>query len=153
MSMHRDHNIFLRAIKERRKIRLVYFREEDNSSPQDKLIAPMDYHLGHRATDKSDYYYFWCSYNELWCFEMDKRNQALKLPSHQIVSIEPTEDSFNPTEFSTADVRWFLSPKRGRFNRIIMSLLRFFKSPTKSDDKHRADRRSTSQDRIHHLRR
>ena len=150
--MHSDHNLFIQAINKNKKVKLTFCSKEDGNELV-ILCAPMDYRPSRRAGDKSDYYYFWCSYNELWCFEMDKRNQALKLPSHQIVSIEPTEDSFSPTEFSAADVRWFLSPKRGRFNKIIMSILRFFKSPTKSDDKHRADRRSASQDKIHYLRR
>jgi len=104
MSIHRDHNIFLQVIKERRKIRLVYFRKEDNSSPQDKLIAPMDYHPGHRATDKSDYYYF-------WDFEEVNNGVPLILEPNKIISMNPDEETFDPSEFVTWDVSelpWFV---------------------------------------------
>ena len=104
--MHRDHNIFIRAIKERRKIRLVYFREEDNSSSQDKLIVPMDYHLGHRATDKSDYYYF-------WDFEEEEADNGapLILEPDKIVSMNMVEETFDPSEFvtwGTRELPWFV---------------------------------------------
>jgi hypothetical protein len=112
MSMHRDHNIFLLAIKERRKIRLVYFGEEDNSSPQDKLIAPMDYHLGHRATDKSDYYYF-------WDFEEISDGVPLILEPNKIISMNLDKETFDPLDFVSWDVSelpWFVKRDWGKLS-------------------------------------
>lgn len=110
--MHCDHNIFLRAIKEKRKIRLVYFREEDDSSPQVKLTAPMDYHLGHRATDKSDYYYF-------WDFEEADKGAPLVLDPGRIISMKLEEETFAPSEFITWNVRelpWFVKRDWGELS-------------------------------------
>jgi hypothetical protein len=111
-SMHRDHSIFIRAIKERRKIRLAYSKEEGNSNSKEKLIIPMDYHLGHRVTDKSDCYYF-------WDFEEANNGVPLILESDKIISMEMNEESFDPSEFVIWDVRelpWFVKRDWGKFS-------------------------------------
>lgn len=138
--MHSDHNIFARAIEEKRKIRLTFCSEEDGEELA-VSCAPMDYRPGRRATDASEHYYFWCSAEELYPFEMNENNHVLRLPANRIVSIELAEDSFDPAEFGTAGIHWFLPPRLWRFNPLAMFLKRFF---TKSRKSQGADRRAKS---------
>lgn len=121
--MHRDHNNFVRAIKDRRKIRLIYSSEDGDSSffqaklsaPMDystKLSAPMDYHPDRRATDKSDCYYF-------WDFEESNNGAPLILEPDKIISMDLDKKTFDPSDFVTWDVRelpWFLKRDWGKFS-------------------------------------
>jgi hypothetical protein len=123
ISMHRDHNIFVQAIKDRRKIRLIYSSEAGDtclfqaklSAPMDystKLSAPMDYHPDHRATDKSDCYYF-------WDFEESNNGDPLILEPDKIISMDLDKETFEPSDFVTWDVRelpWFLKRDWGKFS-------------------------------------
>ena len=118
--MHRDHNNFVRAIKDRRKIRLIYSSEDDDiqaklSAPMDystKLSAPMDYHPDRRATDKSDCYHF-------WDFEEGDNGAPLILEPDKIISMNLDKRTFDPSDFVTWDVRklpWFLKRDWGKFS-------------------------------------
>jgi len=111
--MHRDHNNFIRAIKDRRKIRLIYSSEDDDSSFfQAKLSAPIDYHPDRRATDKSDCYYF-------WDFEESNNGNPLILEPDKIISMDLDKETFDPSDFVTWDVRevpWFLKRDWGKFS-------------------------------------
>lgn len=121
--MHRDHNIFVQAIKDRRKIRLIYSSEASDtclfqaklSAPMDystKLSAPMDYHPDRRATDKSDCYYF-------WDFGESNNGTPLILEPDKIISMDLDKETFDPSDFVTWDVRelpWFLKRDWGKFS-------------------------------------
>ena len=138
--MHSNHDLFIQAIKDSKKVNLTFLSQEDGSELFVQC-APMDYNPGRRAKDESDYYYFWCSDSELWCFEKDKSSYVLTLPSNRIVSMELTENSFDPSEFNTADIHWFLARGQGLFDKVFMFIKRPLKFFTKPDDKRRADRR------------
>lgn len=108
--MHRDYNNFVRAIKDRRKIRLIYSSEDDDI--QAKLSAPMDYHPDRRATDKSDCYYF-------WDFEEGDNGAPLILEPDKIISMNLDKRTFDPSDFVTWDVKelpWFLKRDWGKFS-------------------------------------
>lgn len=136
--MHSDHNIFVQAIKSKKKVKLTFYSEEDGSKLAIQC-APMDYSPARRAKDISECYYFWCSDEELYSFETDKSNRALQMPADRIVGMEPTEDKFDPAEFSTANTNWFFPPSHWRFNPLFRFIKRVF---TKPDKTHGADRRA-----------
>lgn len=109
--MHSDHNVFVRGIREKKKIQLTFFSKEDRSTLI-RLCAPMDYGPSRRAKDKSDRYHF-------WDFESDEVEHVLSLLPNQIVRIEPSEDSFEPAEFigwDTQENPWFLARDWGQFS-------------------------------------
>ena len=73
--MHRDHKVFVQAIKDRIKIRLTFFNEEGLFHA--KVAIPMDYNPGRRGNDKSNSYHF-------WALEEDNNSAALILHQKQI---------------------------------------------------------------------
>lgn len=136
--MHSDHDIFVEGIKRKRKVKLT-FRSREDSGDLVIQCAPMDYRPARRARDASDYYHFWCSDEEFYSFETGKSSRVLQLPSDRIVGMEPTENAFDPAEFSTANINWFFPPSHWRFNPLFMFLKRLL---TKPDKTHGADRRA-----------
>jgi len=92
--MHRDHALFVRAIREERRVRLTRVcggRTAELAS----VFVPI-YYSRPVAGDDSDCYYLWGSNDD-----GDKR--LLFLPPSQIVSIELTEEAFDPAECMTVE--------------------------------------------------
>lgn len=109
--MHSDHEIFVRAIHSKSKLKLTFFSKEDGTYLV-RICAPMDFGVSRRARDKSNRYHFW-DYNS------DTKNHTLSLRSQQIVKIETTTNCFNPTEFITWNTKaspWFLPRNWGSFS-------------------------------------
>jgi len=92
--MHRDHGIFIWAIKNKRKVKLVFLSNTDGNNAE-KLCGPMLYSPPAEAGE-SDWYY-------LWDFEGSSDKRVLGLPSNKIVSMELTEEAFDPKEFTTSE--------------------------------------------------
>ena len=100
--MHRDHNIFVQAIKDTIKIRLTFFDEDGIF--QAKLAIPLDYNPCRRANDESDSYHF-------LVFEEGNNSAALILHPKRIISMMLNKETFDPSEFVTRKVKkkkWFL---------------------------------------------
>ena len=97
--MHRDHVVFVRAIKDKRKVKLVFLSDAGGNKAE-KLYGPLLYSppiAGDETGDKSDCYYFWDS-------ESRSGKRFLGFSSNKIVSMELTEQSFDPAEFITTGV-------------------------------------------------
>ena len=92
--MHRDHDIFVRAIKDKKKVELVFLSNTDGSNTE-KLCGPMLYSPPAPAGE-SDWYY-------LWDFEGSSDKRVLGLPPNKIVSMGLTEEAFDPKDFTTSE--------------------------------------------------
>jgi len=89
--MHENHNIFARGMEQQTRVRLTFYSRKHHRNMV-RPCAPLHYSQGVGAGDDNDCYYF-------WDFEAIKGSNFLPLPPSQIVSIEPTEDSFRVEEF------------------------------------------------------
>lgn len=88
--MHNDHEKFMQAVKERKKVILTYFSGEYNLNLT-KLCVPLQYSPSGRGQD-SNYYYLWDS-------EADVGERILGLPVSQIMYMELSNDTFEPDEY------------------------------------------------------
>jgi len=64
----------------------------------------MDYGPSRRTKDNIDRFHF-------WDYKSDKKQHTLSLPLEQIKSLEILEETFDPSEFITWDVKkshWFI---------------------------------------------
>lgn len=89
--MHRDHDVFVQAIRDRIKIRLIYYDGPFCRSFHAKSVVPMDYNPGQRITDESDSYQF-------WDFEEGTKGSHLLLKPNQIESMKLDKETFEPAE-------------------------------------------------------
>ena len=85
--MHRDHNIFIQAIKGRKKI-LIKHRTENGSGANTKVYCPLFY-IPSSDKDSCGHYYFW---------EDDKAPKAnvVSVKSENIVQFGQTQEPFDP---------------------------------------------------------
>ena len=88
--MHRDHEIFVKSIQDKKKVKLIFVTNE-RGDIREGLFGPILYSAS-IAGDDSDCYY-------LWDFESNTGNHFLGLPSSQITSIELTKETFDLVEF------------------------------------------------------
>ena len=89
--MHQDHQIFIRAIIDNNKVLLNYF-DDIYKLHFSKLCIPLYCSPGNIKRRVPDYYY-------LWYLKANAGKSLLRLPSTQIVSIEPTDEAFDPEMF------------------------------------------------------
>lgn len=92
--MHRDHGIFVQAIKDKKKVKLVFLSDATGNNAE-KLCGPMLYSPPAGAGE-SDWYY-------LWDFEGNSDKRVLGFPSNKIMSMGLTEEAFNPKDFTTPE--------------------------------------------------
>jgi len=85
--MHGDHNVFVRAIKEKRKIRLTYLRG-NNEETETKLLVPV-YYGPETLESIADSYHFWDA-------SADTRECIASLPQSEIRRMELSEETFDP---------------------------------------------------------
>lgn len=138
--MHSDHNLFLQAVKSNRKVKLTFCGKGD-----DNIVincSPLDYHPSRRASDKSDFYFFGCSDNELYCFEIDKDHHILKLASNQIVKMGLTDEKCDAGKFK--DIHSYLQRKQGLFKKASVFVRRTLGYLDTRNAKDSGDRRSES---------
>ena len=100
--MHHEHDIFVKAIRDKKRLELTFFSNE-NDEIRDGLFGPIFYSPS-TAGDDSDCYY-------LWDFEGDNSNNFLGLPPSQIMRMELTKEPFDLVEFFTSrraisDSKW-----------------------------------------------
>lgn len=106
--MHSEHQTFVTAIHSKKKLKLTFFSKQDRGQLI-RMCAPMDFGPSRRAKNKLDHYHF-------WDYESDTQNHVLSLPPEQIVQMQSTEESFDPIEFITWDLKeapWFLQRNWG----------------------------------------
>ena len=85
--MHRDHKIFIRAIKNRKKV-LIKCRSENGRNASTKVCCPLFYIP---AGDKGgcDHYYFWEE-------EKGLKGNVMSVKTDDIVQIGQTHEPFDP---------------------------------------------------------
>lgn len=91
--MHGNHNVFVRAIQGKNKVKLTFFSNE-NGDTRDGLFGPIFYSPSTAGNDSDCYY--------LWDFEGADGNHFLGLPPSQIVRMELTREPFDIVEFFTS---------------------------------------------------
>jgi hypothetical protein len=109
--MHSDHQTFVTAIHSMKKLKLTFFSKQDGGELI-RMCAPTDFGPSRRAKDKSDRYHF-------WDYESDAGKHILSLLPGQIIQIQSTEESFDPSDFIIWDVKqfpWFLQRNWGVFS-------------------------------------
>ena len=109
--MHRDHEIFVQAIQDKRKVKVTFFSDNDACN-RVNLYAPMDFEQCDIEGVKSSRYYF-------WDFEKGTNGAPQILQPNQIVSMTLDKEAFNPTEFVTWDLEelpWFLERDWGQLS-------------------------------------
>ena len=88
--MHQDHDVFVTAIKEQRKVRLMF--SDNDGHWQGMSVVPLDYNPGRRTSDKSSCYQF-------WDFKIGANGTPLALFTSQIKSMEMDAETFNSDDF------------------------------------------------------
>jgi len=109
--MHPDHDTFIFALENKRKVLLRFFSKEDGATLT-RRCAPMDFGPSRRARDKSDRYHF-------WDYDSDAARHTLSLLPGQIHSIQLLDDPFMPQEFVTWSVSaspWFYQRNWGAYS-------------------------------------
>ena len=91
--MHRDHNIFVEAIRTKKKVKLTFYRS-NNGDARDGLFGPIFYSAAVAGGDSDCYY--------LWDFGTGIGNNFLGLSPSQIIRMELTKESFDFVEFFTS---------------------------------------------------
>jgi len=88
--MHTHHDIFMQAVKDRRKVIVTYFSGEYNLNLM-KLCVPLHYSPPD-AAEESAFYYSWDSGGDV-----GERVLALRL--YQIIYMELSDETFDPDEY------------------------------------------------------
>jgi hypothetical protein len=91
--MHRDHNIFAKAIQEKKKVKLTYYSNERKDT-KEGLFGPLLY-SDSRIGGDSDCYY-------LWDLDSEANKNFIGLPPSRIASMKLSEESFDFPEFLTS---------------------------------------------------
>lgn len=85
--MHRDHDIFIQAIKGRKKI-LIKHRRENGCDASTKVYCPLFYVP---ASDKSS-----CGHYYVWEDEKGLKGNVMSVKADNIVHIGQTHEPFDP---------------------------------------------------------
>jgi len=90
--MHKDHDIFEKALKSSKKILLTYYDDELNLYLT-RLCIPLDYHKTD-SNGNSGCYSFWVEYAQ-------KDERKLSLHTSQIKYMDFSDEVFNPSDYIT----------------------------------------------------
>ncbi len=91
--MHRDHNIFAKAIQEKKKVKLTFDSNEHNDT-KEGLFGPIFFSKSRAGGDPDRYY--------LWDFDSEADNHFLGLVPSRIASMNLSEEPFDCVEFFTS---------------------------------------------------
>ena len=89
-----DHDIFIQATKNKKKIILTYFSGE-RSLYLTRLCVPIQF-CSSESEDTSDRYYFWDS-------EADLGERLLSLSPSQIAYMDLSDETFDPADYIIPD--------------------------------------------------
>jgi hypothetical protein len=92
--MHSDHEIFIQAIKGRKKI-LVKHRTENGLDASTKVYCPLFY-IPSGEKDSCGHYYFWED-------ETDPKGNVMSVKADNIVHIGQTHEPFDPASLALVD--------------------------------------------------
>ena len=92
MRMSTIKDLFIQAIKSKKKVRLSFDSKEDGA-PITRLCAPVDFGPSRRAKDKSDRYH-------LWDYEGKRGPHIISIVVPRVIAIEILEEAFDPAEFA-----------------------------------------------------
>lgn len=104
-------DIFIKAIHEKRKLKVTFFSNEDNRSLT-RSCAPLDFAPSRRAVEKNYRYHF-------WDYDSDKVQHTLSLNPDQLIKIDLLDETFDPAEFVIWDVKkskWSIERDWGKFS-------------------------------------
>jgi hypothetical protein len=93
ISMHKDHDVFIRGIEQKRRIKMIFSGRKDLQNLP-RQCAPLHYSKGDIGGDDLDCYY-------LWDFEATKGSHFLALYTSQIATMELAEETFKIEDFSS----------------------------------------------------
>lgn len=85
--MHRDHKIFIQAIKNRKKI-LIKHRSENGRDASTKVCCPLFYIPADDKSSSGHYY--------VWEDEKGLKGNVVSVKTEHIVHIGQTQESFDP---------------------------------------------------------
>lgn len=97
--MHPDHDVFIDGLESCSKVTLTFASKEDGGTAQVRICAPMDFGPRARAHDGSDCYHF-------WDYDSPEGPHTLSLLPAQVISIEASEEQFEPGEFVSWPTTW-----------------------------------------------
>ena len=103
-----NHQEFINAIHDKKKLKIVFYSEEDKCFLQ-RICAPMDYATGTRIKDGIPRYW-------VWDFDSDTKTHTLPLRHERIKSITVLNETFDPSEFVTWVTRWTIDRDWGKFS-------------------------------------
>ena len=111
--MHEDHDVFIAGVEDLGKVLATFVSKDDGGLDLTRVCAPMDYGPRRRAKDKSPCYHFW-DYDS----DSPRGPHTLSLPAMQILSIDETDEHFDPAEFITwpRPYDWFHPRDWGQFS-------------------------------------
>lgn len=89
-----NHNQFLEALNEKRKVRVKFYSPADGGV-LDRVCAPMDYGLGGAANHGLNRYW-------LWDYASDTGSHTLGLVPQQIVDLQVLGEKFDPAQIPSA---------------------------------------------------
>jgi hypothetical protein len=100
---------FIQAINDKTKIRLTFYSKQDGENVT-RLCAPMDYGPSRRKNiiDTSDKFH-------LWDYKSPSETpvHTISLSQDQIVKMEFTDLTFNPSEFVNWATNWWIKRNWG----------------------------------------
>ena len=91
-----NHDIFIKATKDRKKVILTYFSGQQNLY-MTRLCIPIQFDPSESEYD-SECYYFWDS-------EADVGERLLAMPPSEITYIELSDETFDPNDYIIPEVR------------------------------------------------
>lgn len=95
-----NHSDILRAIEDRRLVRVQFYSKEDGGALLVRECAPMDFAPGKKVHDPTPRYHF-------WDFDSDSgKPHPLLLPAMQIESVEVLDPEFEPETFVAWTTTW-----------------------------------------------
>lgn len=94
------HEIFLKAIHEKKKIEVAFFSKEDGRILE-RLCAPFDFGPSNKYKDKSSRYH-------MFDYTSDKGSHVLSILPNQLKEITITNESFDPLVLVTWSPKWHI---------------------------------------------
>jgi hypothetical protein len=91
--MHRDHDIFAKAIQEKKKVQLTFYGSESNDT-KEGLFGPILYSKSCAGGDSDCYY--------LWDYGSEADKNFIGLPPSRIANMKLSEEPFDLAEFFTS---------------------------------------------------
>ena len=89
--MHKDHKIFIQAIKDRKKV-LIKHRTDEDRNTRTRVCRPLFY-IPASSQSGCTYYYFWGD-------EKEEKGNILRIAAEHVAHIGPTQESFDSAGFT-----------------------------------------------------